>query len=157
MKRWMMTIANMVMLGGLVLAMSGCGVMVSKNMTTPELGYRDGQLKALPDKPNCVSSQAEDGEKRVDTLPYKGDREATMAALLSVLNESDNVEILSQESHYVHAVYTTSLMRFKDDVEFLLDDESQRVHFRSASRIGYSDFGVNRSRYHDLAAAYGAK
>jgi uncharacterized protein (DUF1499 family) len=33
-----------------------------------------------------------------------------------------------------------------DDVEFVFDDESKTIHFRSASRIGYGDYGVNRDR-----------
>ena len=36
--------------------------------------------------------------------------------------------------------------RFTDDVEFFVEVESGRVHFRSASRVGRSDLGVNRER-----------
>jgi uncharacterized protein (DUF1499 family) len=41
-------------------------------------------------------------------------------------------------------------LRFIDDVEFVFDDETKTVHFRSASRTGYSDFGVNRRRMDDI-------
>jgi uncharacterized protein (DUF1499 family) len=42
------------------------------------------------------------------------------------------------------------LLRFVDDVEFLFDDEAKTIHFRSASRTGRSDFGVNRRRMEDI-------
>jgi uncharacterized protein (DUF1499 family) len=41
-----------------------------------------------------------------------------------------------------------------DDVEFLADDEERRIHFRSASRTGYYDFGVNRKRMKKISEAY---
>jgi uncharacterized protein (DUF1499 family) len=37
-------------------------------------------------------------------------------------------------------------MGFVDDVEFYLDETSQVIHVRSASRLGQSDLGVNRQR-----------
>jgi len=37
-------------------------------------------------------------------------------------------------------------MGFVDDVEFLLDEKAGVIHVRSASRLGRSDFGVNRDR-----------
>jgi uncharacterized protein (DUF1499 family) len=37
-------------------------------------------------------------------------------------------------------------MGFVDDVEFLVDDAAKVIHVRSASRLGESDMGVNRSR-----------
>jgi uncharacterized protein (DUF1499 family) len=41
-----------------------------------------------------------------------------------------------------------------DDVEFLFDDDTTIVHFRSASRSGYSDMGVNRQRMTAIGEAY---
>jgi uncharacterized protein (DUF1499 family) len=45
-------------------------------------------------------------------------------------------------------------MRYRDDVEFWLDTESQQVHYRSSSRAGYSDMGLNRKRYNKIAELY---
>ena len=61
--------------------------------------------------------------------------------------------IEQQESDYLYAVFTSPLMRFKDDVEVYIDESSNLVHFRSASRVGYSDLGVNRKRYEAFALA----
>ncbi|MEM9898790.1 MAG: DUF1499 domain-containing protein [Pseudomonadota bacterium] len=57
-------------------------------------------------------------------------------------------EIVQQSDEYIAAVFTTKIMRYKDDVEFRLDDAA--VHVRSASRVGYSDLGANRKRIESL-------
>jgi uncharacterized protein (DUF1499 family) len=58
---------------------------------------------------------------------------------------------------YVYAQYRTKILRFVDDVEFLFDDTAQLVHFRSASRVGYYDFGLNRRRMIEISKAYHQK
>ncbi|MBN2243722.1 MAG: DUF1499 domain-containing protein [Acidobacteria bacterium] len=50
--------------------------------------------------------------------------------------------------------YTSRLFRFVDDVEFYLDDERKVIDFRSASRTGYSDLGVNRKRMETIRKKY---
>jgi uncharacterized protein (DUF1499 family) len=35
-------------------------------------------------------------------------------------------------------------------VEFLFDDEAKTIHFRSGSRTGYGDLGVNRKRMEEI-------
>ena len=39
---------------------------------------------------------------------------------------------------------------FVDDAEFLLDPVNRVIHVRSASRLGYSDLGKNRSRMEEI-------
>jgi uncharacterized protein (DUF1499 family) len=41
-----------------------------------------------------------------------------------------------------------------DDVEFVLAPEQRLIHVRSAARLGYSDFGVNRKRAESLRAQF---
>ncbi|MDQ6965890.1 MAG: DUF1499 domain-containing protein, partial [Mariprofundaceae bacterium] len=50
------------------------------------------------------------------------------------------------DDDYLHATFTSRLFRFVDDVELHRDAASGVVHIRSASRVGHSDFGVNRKR-----------
>ena len=45
-------------------------------------------------------------------------------------------------------------MGFVDDVEFVVDPERSVIDVRSASRLGHSDFGVNRKRVETLRAAF---
>jgi len=54
------------------------------------------------------------------------------------------------DDSFLHATFRSSLFRFVDDVSCRLDDENNRIHIRSASRVGYSDFGVNRKRVEQL-------
>ena len=42
------------------------------------------------------------------------------------------------------------LFRFVDDVEFLFNEELQRIDVRSASRVGYWDMGANRKRIEEI-------
>ncbi|MFT7527048.1 MAG: hypothetical protein ACI9LY_002200, partial [Arenicella sp.] len=62
--------------------------------------------------------------------------------------------IENETDSYVYSVFTTRLMRFKDDVEFYIDEAHQLVHFRSASRVGHSDLGANRKRYQSFKELY---
>lgn len=130
-------------------------IMVRTNMTPPSgLGVVDGQLAPMPDSPNAVSSQTGIAEKRVAPLPFKEGVVETRNSLKKALREYGNIEIIREEDNYIHAVSTSRFMRYNDDLEFYLDAEAALVHFRSASRIGYSDMGLNRSRYERLAELY---
>jgi uncharacterized protein (DUF1499 family) len=60
--------------------------------------------------------------------------------------------LIREDAAYLHFEFTSLLLRFVDDVEFLFDDDTKTVHFRSASRIGYSDLGVNRRRMEEIRA-----
>ena len=59
-----------------------------------------------------------------------------------------------EEQKYFHAVSTTITMKYHDDLEFYFDEQAGLVHFRSASRVGYSDRGLNRERYNRLIDLY---
>jgi uncharacterized protein (DUF1499 family) len=52
------------------------------------------------------------------------------------------------------ATFTSKVFRFVDDVELRLDPQNNCIQVRSASRIGYSDLGVNRQRIDKLRALY---
>tara|TARA_R110001592_G_scaffold177076_2_gene417324 strand:- start:135026 stop:135412 length:387 start_codon:yes stop_codon:yes gene_type:complete len=117
------------------------------NNIKKDLGVRSGKLAALAKKPNCVSSQASNASKRVGPSTYSGDLKAQMDKVVNAISGMSGAEIKQKSDNYLYAVFTTRMMRFKDDVEVYLDDESKTLHFRSASRVGYSDLGVNRKRY----------
>lgn len=58
--------------------------------------------------------------------------------------------MIKDEKNYIHAVFKTGGMKFKDDAEFYFDERNKLIHFRSASRVGYSDIGLNRKRYNKI-------
>ena len=60
---------------------------------------------------------------------------------------------MHQTDNYLHVECRSFWFRFVDDVEFLIDPEQKLIQFRSASRVGYSDLGVNRRRMETLQKA----
>ena len=118
------------------------------------LGVNDGKLAPMPKSPNAVSSQTANQAMKVDALPFVGDIRGTHQQILNCLQSTGGNKVQQDDSDYIYTVFVTPLMRFKDDVEFYLDEAAQQVHFRSASRVGYSDMGTNRKRYEAFKAAY---
>jgi len=64
-------------------------------------------------------------------------------------------KLVQEDESFLHYEFTSLLLRFVDDVEFLFDDEAKAIHFRSASRTGYGDLGVNRARMEQVRALIG--
>lgn len=115
-----------------------------------------GAPAACPETPNCVSDLAAptDSEHFVAALPLVGDEEAARARLRALIESSPRTQILEDRSGYLHATYTSRLLRFVDDLELWLDPEAGKIHVRSASRVGEGDMGVNRARVADLSARW---
>lgn len=111
-------------------------------------------LKPLKGSPNAVSTQTSIEALRMDPLPYGQDRERTVEAIKMVMGQLARAELVEETTDTLHYVVTTKLMRFKDDVDFLFDDERKQVEFRSSSRLGYFDLGVNRKRMRDVSERY---
>jgi uncharacterized protein (DUF1499 family) len=133
----------------LVVMMVGC----SGTRPTPT-GVTGGRLSACPASPNCVSSQSQDRKHAVEPLRYKGTAEQAMKLLIEALLGMKRVRIVTTEERYLHAEFASALFRFVDDVEFLLDDGTNTIHVRSASRVGYSDLGVNRRRVEAIRSRF---
>lgn len=109
----------------------------------------DAQLTACPSTPNCVSSQARD-HHFIEPFHFEIDADAAWSALIEALQATPRTEILGHNDTHLRATATTLVFRFVDDLEFILNAEHQRIDVRSASRVGYSDFGVNRRRVEHL-------
>lgn len=104
------------------------------------------RISTCPDSPNCVSSKAEPGGHYIDPVVYAGTLENARLRLLEVIADFSRARVLTEESAYLHVVFTSLVFKFEDDVEFEFDDSEKLIHLKSASRTGYSDFGVNRRR-----------
>ena len=115
------------------------------------LGATEDRLAPCPDSPNCVSTQSESKRHVMAPLSYLQTREAK---ILSILRAMKRTEVVKVTEFYLHAEFRTALWRFVDDVEFLFDDAARVVHFRSASRAGYYDFGLNRRRMKEISEKY---
>ena len=120
------------------------------------------RLAPCPRTPNCVSTQAPPGPKHMDPIPYTGTRAEAQERLLRVLRAHPRTRIVEEEPGYIHAECRSLIFRFTDDVELELEDLDEPqgsaglIHFRSASRLGRKDFGVNRARMEQIRAAFEA-
>lgn len=124
------------------------GLMSGKRPS--DLGVRDGKLKPAPSSPNCVNSQAQDPTHAIAPLAYRTTPEAALKTIAEIVRATPRTRIVSQTNDYLYAEYESALMGFIDDVEFWLPAGDRIVHVRSASRVGYSDLGVNRKRIEDV-------
>jgi uncharacterized protein (DUF1499 family) len=119
------------------------------------LGIQDGRFSACPKSPNCVSTMSADEEHLMQPISFKGSVDAAMERVKALV-AANGWKIVSEERDYLHSVATTTLLRFIDDVEFYFDTEAQLLHFRSASRLGYSDLGENRRRMQKFRKQFGS-
>lgn len=128
---------------------------MTDNRHQPTLGLKEGQLTPLSHKPNGVSTQTEQTEKQVPPLAFKTDLATTKAAVTQAIEAfGSETQIITDEVHYLRLVFITPVMRFRDDAEFYFDTAKGEVHFRSQSRVGHSDLGLNRQRYDAIASHY---
>lgn len=116
-------------------------------LSTSALSATNGKLEPPPNAPRAVSSQvAPDHRAYIAPFVVQGDAKSFFAQLTAVVAKQPRVNIVKQTDQYLKAEFTTAMLRFVDDVEFVLDKNSGVVHVRSASRIGYYDFNTNRNR-----------
>jgi len=142
-----MKILSLLVFAGLVL--SGCtGARPSRSAAL------DGKLPPCPSSPNCVSSQSTDPEHGVNPLRFSGTAARAMADLRTMLAGMKRTRIVTETNTYLHAECASFLFRFVDDLEFQVTEQEQVIHVRSASRLGYSDLGVNRRRVEELRASW---
>ena len=117
--------------------------------SAPARGARVGAmpLEPCPDSPNCVSTQADpkDADHFMEPVTYTADLAVVVQAIEGAISGAGGT-VVSAVDQRVEAIFTTKFLKFKDDVHFELDDDAKLIHFRSASRVGYSDLGANRKR-----------
>ncbi|MFK7914796.1 MAG: DUF1499 domain-containing protein [Pseudomonadales bacterium] len=112
------------------------------------------QLESCPASPNCVCSTDTDRSHYIEPLQLSGDAEQAWQALLELLQEDGSITVVHSNSEYIRAEAKTRLLRFTDDLEFLLNRELGVIDVRSASRLGYSDLGKNRRRLEGIRTAF---
>ena len=108
-----------------------------------------GQFPPCPDKPNCVSSKSSLNPHKIAPLTYTGDSQNARENLLSIINSMARTHISIDKDSFMHVEFTSKIFRFVDDVEFYFENTGT-IHFRSASRVGHSDMGVNRNRMEEI-------
>lgn len=132
-----------------VLMITACSGTPPKN-----IGVNNNRLAPCPSSPNCVSSYETktDEEHYITPFTFNSSPEKAWQSLTSTVKQNPSAKIISIQNTYIRAEYTSRLFRFVDDVEFFLIPDQRTIHIRSASRLGKSDFGVNRDRLEKLRA-----
>lgn len=127
-------------------ALTGCATVADDDLKSASISV----LAKCPATPNCVCSQETDGGHRIEPLAINGDADLAWTTLQKALVDDPSISVITSSPHYLRAEAKTRLLRFTDDVEFLLDRDAGVIHMRSASRIGLSDLGKNRRRLEAL-------
>jgi len=135
----------------------GCMMIFSCAGQRPSnIGIHNGRLGVCPSKPNCVSSQAADEDHAVAPLRYQGGKKAAFKRLKKIVESLERSTIVAESDNYLHIEFKSAIMGFVDDVEFYFPKEKV-IHVRSASRLGYSDLGVNRKRVEQIRKLFSAE
>jgi len=136
-----------IILSGVLILSMGCGVS--------EIGIGEKGLRPCPSSPNCVISTGGDADHLIAPIPYLGDRETSGERIRRIVSGMDRARIITDRPDYLHVEIRSRVMKFVDDVEFWFPEKGKMIHVRSAARLGYSDFGVNRARIEQIRALYG--
>lgn len=131
-------LSTMLMLGLFSCLLSGCGPKIKAQLI-------DGALAMCPDRPNCVCSQCT-ADPSHGMSPLVVDENFSLVKLKAIVAVLERTVLLEETATYLHYTFASKWFGFKDDVEFLWLPQDRLLHFRSAARLGYRDFGVNRER-----------
>lgn len=142
---WLIGIAGAVVLLIAVIALSPKG--------QPQVGISNGQLRTCPGSPNCVSSEFGGEAFYIAPLAFTGDRERAWSSIREAVRSAGGA-IQSEGNGYLWATFTSRVLRFVDDLELRMDADNSVIHVRSASRVGYSDLGVNRKRVEQVRSLF---
>jgi uncharacterized protein (DUF1499 family) len=113
-------------------------------------------LPPCPSTPNCVSTQAASAVHAIAPISYRGSAEEAMTRIAAIVGSMPRAKIVERKPASLSAEFRTRLFRFVDDVTFAIDETKKTIEFRSASRVGRNDLGVNRKRMESIRAAFAA-
>ncbi|MFO7813182.1 MAG: DUF1499 domain-containing protein [Pelovirga sp.] len=133
----------------LLLAVSMCLVSCAGNQPD-NLGVTAGKLSPCPASPNCVCSEDDTAKHQIDPFILAVPALQAWQAVREQISALPRTRIISVSDHYLHAECRSAVFGFVDDMELHLRPEEGIIAVRSAARLGYYDFGVNRKRIETL-------
>ena len=78
------------------------------------------------------------------------DSEKAFIELIEILDNTPRLEIINKEKNYIHAIATSRIMKFIDDIEIKNLNQDNIFQIKSSSRLGFYDLGVNKRRVQTL-------
>lgn len=120
---------------------------------------RDGvmMLGDCTNTSNCEVSSGGRSSKSVDEFSITLAPAEAVARMARIVESVPGMKVEQYNERYLHATSTSKIMRFVDDVEFLINDNENALLVRSASRLGKSDLGANAKRIANLRALSAGK
>ncbi|MDX2505111.1 MAG: DUF1499 domain-containing protein [Gammaproteobacteria bacterium] len=129
---------------------------LSKKEQAP--GVINGQLLPCPDKPNCINTEyPESTAHYMPPLDYPAAKTDLLMSLAKNTILEMGGKIINEDNNYLSATFTSRVFRFVDDFEIKINSSTQKLHIRSASRVGHSDFGINKKRVKNFSHLFKAK
>ncbi len=124
-----------------------------KNMTAAGMGEQI--LTPCSNKPNCVSSEHKNLNRKMLPVSYEGmTLEQAKSCLLEVLHSMPRIDIKQDNHHFMQVEYRTQVFEFFHDAEFYFNEKSKKLQFRSSTRIGFADFGSNKRWLQSVIARF---
>ncbi|WP_027723963.1 DUF1499 domain-containing protein [Tuberibacillus calidus] len=116
---------------------------------------KNGKMAPTPKTAKCIASNHENKNRFLMPISYKNlSLDKARAILFEVLKTIPKMTVDRDEGQYLHAVAKTFIAEFLHDVEFFFDEEKKELHFRSASRFGWTDFGANKRRMQAVVSRF---
>ncbi len=117
-----------------------CGILFDPiTLNSYELVSIDNNLTNCKFRTNCIFQTWE-----ID------DSEKAFIELIQILENTPRVKIIKKEKDYIHAVATSRIMKFVDDIEIKSLNKDNIFQVKSHSRAGIYDLGVNKRRVETL-------
>jgi uncharacterized protein (DUF1499 family) len=113
-------------------------------------GLQNGKLATCPTSPNCVSSDVTDAKHYIEPLRLTAPAAEAWKVVQVVVADLPRTQIIVADESYLQAECRSRVFGFVDDLELQLRPQEKMIAVRSAARLGYSDFGVNRKRIEAL-------
>lgn len=154
--QWALTLGLSVFLIGCESSPTNSQTALNAEQNSEKYQTLPSTLEPCPNKANCVSSLDPRESYYIAPLDLSlvttNKQQDLMSRIKQTLRLMD-LDIQQEGDKYLHAVATSQIFQFKDDLEILISEDNVTLHFKSASRLGYSDFGVNKARVEKLKAA----
>jgi len=78
------------------------------------------------------------------------DSEKAFTELIQILENTPRVKIIKKDKNFIHAIATSRIMKFIDDIEIKVLNKENIFQVKSSSRLGIYDLGVNKKRVETL-------
>lgn len=137
---------------GTVLLLVSMPLLSCSGKRPANLGISDSKLDLCPSSPNCISSDDHDDGHKISPFQLLKPADEVWQVTRELVSKLPRTRIVTETTDYLHAECRSVLFGFVDDLELHLRPADGIIAIRSAARLGYLDFGVNRRRVESLRA-----